>query len=57
MKIRPLLALALVALFCAGCATTESQLAPEPSPSGAGMHRANAGQDAPLTGGALFNGN
>jgi hypothetical protein len=56
MKVRPLFALALVAMLCAGCATTESDVAPEPAPTGH-VHRANAGQDAPLTGGALFNGN
>jgi hypothetical protein len=61
MKVRFLLALAplvLVAGFCAGCATTESQIAPEPAPASQGqMHRGSAGEDAPLTGGALFNGN
>jgi hypothetical protein len=56
MKFRPLLALALVATFCAGCATTESNIAPEPAPAGH-PHRADAGQDAPVTGGVLFNGN
>lgn len=59
MKARFLLALAplvLVASFCAGCATTESQIAPEPAPTGQ-MPRGHAGENAPLTGGALFNGN
>jgi hypothetical protein len=56
MKFRPLLALTFIAMLCAGCATTESNIAPEPAPTGH-PHRADAGQDAPMTGGVLFNGN